>query len=158
MVEQHPVDSALPRPRRRRLRTVLLGIVILVCGVVIGGALTLHFRWPRLMLARQPWERIPEHIAERMRGELDLAVEQQREIERILAKHHGAMESIRVEVQPRVEAQIDSMRREIDAVLTPEQAARWSEHFERMRRHAPRGEPGHRPGFHGRRGDRPKKP
>jgi hypothetical protein len=158
MVEQHAVDNPLPRPRRRWMRTVLLGVVILLCGMVIGGALTLHFRWPRLLLARHAWERMPEHIADRMRGELELTEEQQREIERILARHHGAMESIRTEVQPRVEAQIDSMRREVEAVLTLEQANRWSEHFERMQRRGPRGEPGRRAGFPGHRGDRPAKP
>ena len=155
MADRQSFDTALPRARRRWLRTILLGIVILLCGMVIGGALTLHFRWPRLLLARHSWERMPEHIVERMRSELDLTAEQQREIEEILAKHHGAMESIRTEVEPRVEAQLDSMRREIDAVLTPEQAARWSEHFERMRRHGPRGEPGRRPGFRGHPGARP---
>lgn len=158
MVEEHAVVSELPRPRRRWIRTVLLGMVILVCGMVIGGALTLHFRWPRLLIAGQPWERMPEHIAHRMRGELGLTEEQQTEIERILARHHAAMESIRTEVQPRVEAQIDSMRREVESVLTPDQASRWGEHFERMPRHWPRGEPGHRRGFPGRRGERPPKP
>ncbi len=146
MVEQQEANGSLPKPRRRWVRTGLLGLVILLCGMIIGGALTLHFRWPRLLLARQPWERMPEHIADRMREELGLTEEQQKEIQTILAKHHGAMESIRVEVQPRVEAQIDSMRREIDAVLTPEQARRWTERFEKMRRHWPPGGPRRPPG------------
>jgi hypothetical protein len=158
LVERDAAGTRLPRPRRRWMRTVLLGIVILTCGMIIGGALTLHFRWPHLLLARQPWERMPEHIAGRMRGELGLTEEQQGEIERILAKHHGVMESIRTEVQPRVEAQIDSMRREIEAVLTPAQAARWGKHFDKMPRHWPGGKPGHRRGFPGRRGERPPKP
>jgi Spy/CpxP family protein refolding chaperone len=158
MVEQHPTDGALPMPRRRWLRTVLLGIVILLCGIVIGGALTLRFRWPRLLLAREPWERMPEHIAERMRAELGLTEEQEAQIEVILARHHGAMDSIRLEVQPRVEARIDSMRREINALLTPQQAAQWSEHFERMRHHGPRGESRRRPGFPGHRGGPPPEP
>ncbi len=158
MAEQDRVETLLPRPRRRWVRTTLLGIVILLCGMVIGGAVTLHARWPRLLLARHSWERMPEHIANRMRTELDLTEEQQRHIERILAKHHAAMESIRVEVQPRVQAQIDSMRRDIDAVLTPDQAVRWSEHFKRMPRHGPRSEHGRGPGFPGRRGEPPPKP
>ena len=157
-MDRETLDTALPRAGRRWLRTILLGIVILLCGMIIGGALTLHFRWPRLLLARHSWARMPEHIVERMRRELDLTAEQQTQIERILAKHHGAMESIRTEVEPRVEAQLDSMRREIDAVLTAEQAARWSEHFKRIGRHGPRGEPGRRPGLPGHRGTPPPKP
>jgi len=36
-----PAPIAKPPKRRRWLRQVLLGIVILACGVVIGGGLTI---------------------------------------------------------------------------------------------------------------------
>jgi Spy/CpxP family protein refolding chaperone len=156
--EKEAFNAPLPRRRRRWGRTVLLGALILACGMVVGAALTMHLRWPRLLRAAHPWERAPERIVSRMSGQLDLTQEQETQIQGILAKHHLAMEGIRTEVEPRVEAQMDSMRREVEGVLTPEQARRWTDRFEKMRRHWPPGGPRRRPGFPGRRGDRPPKP
>jgi hypothetical protein len=121
-----------PKPRRWLL--VLLGVVILACGMAIGAGLTLFgLRSRVLQLIRNP-EKVPEAITARLRGELDLSEEQASQVEAILKNHQADLEEIRREVQPRVETLLDLVRQEVGEVLDERQAGRWRERFDALRR------------------------
>ena len=124
----------LPRPRRpRRWLTVLLGVVIFVCGAVIGSAATLLIVRDRVLhMLRHPDE-APARITARLRRKLRLSDEQAEQVEAILARRQAALQEIRCKVQPTVERHLDAARDEIAAVLTPEQAETWHAHFTRLR-------------------------
>jgi hypothetical protein len=59
-----------------------------------------------------------------MRG-LDLESDQQRAISEILARHQSEVDATWRAMQPPVRATLDSTSREIEAVLRPEQAAKY---------------------------------
>lgn len=129
-----------PRPGRM----IVLGAVILLCGMVLGAGVTFLGLRPRLVPDMEGPRMLPDSTVGRLREMLDLSDEQARQIQAILARREKALLALRSEMRPRVNAQLEQTRQEIAAVLTPEQAARWNEQFERSRRRwmqpAPRGE------------------
>ena len=135
MNARRPSARLLPRPRpRRRWLTALVGVGIFLCGAAIGSGVTLLVLRDALMgFLRHP-EKIPARITSRLRGKLDLTDEQTTRVESILEKRQVALQELRREVQPRIEAHLDAIRAEIEAVLTKEQAERWREQFDRLRR------------------------
>jgi hypothetical protein len=60
-----------------------LGIVILICGGLIGAGVTAHVFWERFLRAAHSPEDAPARIVERMAGRLDLTDEQARWNERM---------------------------------------------------------------------------
>ena len=76
---------------------------------------------------------LPE-IARAHRGQLGLSDEQVSKVEAIFKKRHEALRKIREEVRPRFQEQFDLTRKEVEAVLTEEQAEKWRKHYGQMRR------------------------
>lgn len=133
-VEQTPEILVAPVNRRLWVRSLVLGIVILVCGGVIGSVVTAvaigHRQPPRTWR----WDRLPEDIAKEMRGKYDLNQEQEQRLVTVFQEHREKLSGIRAEVQPRVEAEHEALRSAVEGILTPEQAAQWRTEFEQMRR------------------------
>lgn len=142
-MNEHETQEMLIHPALKKLwlRNFFVGLAILLCGMVIGGILT------AVSLKQTPerpegWrhERIPERIAGEMREKYDLSETQETQLQAIFEAHWKTLSEIRAEVEPRVEAEHESLRKAVEEVLTPEQAAKWREEFEKMRsRWRPRG-------------------
>jgi hypothetical protein len=128
-----PAASPARCPRRRWL-WALLGLLIFALGAVVGAAGTLLVVRVRVRHALQQPDKLPQRIAGRLRGTLDLTDEQAEQVRAILDRRYAELARIRRFAQPRVEAQLEWVRKEIADVLTPDQAARWREHFDRFRR------------------------
>ena len=129
-----------PRARewwRRRAVPILLVAVVFLSGLVIGGALTpfLIHRFGPAFFPR-PSE-MPRRLTEEMRRDLDLTDEQTQEIRAVLDREHEKIEALRADVDSRVEQMMDAFRADIIALLTPEQAERWTRRFDEMRRKQP---------------------
>lgn len=116
--------------RRRWLVTTAACVLILLCGMVIGGGLTLHFLWSRVVFAVQHLDEAPARVLERMDDRLGLSDEQTARIREVLDRRFKAITDIRTEFQPRLEAELGGARAEINAVLTPEQAELWNRRFD----------------------------
>ena len=56
---------------------------------------------------------------------LSLSAEQNHLVDSILDQRAGQFEAIRQDIRPRVDSMVTAVRREIDAILTPEQRARY---------------------------------
>lgn len=124
----------LPAVRPPWVRSLLLGMAILICGAVIGGVVSAAmFRTPKAYEFR-PGDRLPEDIAQRMRGKYQLSEEQTEKLRAVFEEHGEKLAEIRAEVHPRIEAEHEALRRAVEAVLSPEQAQAWREEFESMRR------------------------
>jgi len=121
--------SPLARPRRRWMRTILLALVIFVSGILVGGGLTFKAVTTGFKRFFQDPEALAENITHRMKKRLDLTDEQAVQVRRIILERQKAIQSLRKEIQPRLEAQIENTRREVAAVLTPEQARKWEKRF-----------------------------
>jgi hypothetical protein len=66
-------------------------------------------------------------LLHRLAGELQLSPQQQDAINQILARHQKDVDVTWHEMQPRVHAALDAAEREVVAILTPEQAAKYRE-------------------------------
>lgn len=133
MATNNPENTA-PVARRAWVRTLVFGVVILLCGVVIGGVATAvalrHFPVHGMM---RPLHPLPERIASDMQHKYNLTDEQKERLRVIFDEHTKKLSVIRAEVQPRVEAEHEALRRGVETVLTPEQAEQWRAEYERMR-------------------------
>ncbi|MFC1572720.1 Spy/CpxP family protein refolding chaperone [Candidatus Eisenbacteria bacterium] len=147
-------QTGLARPRHGWTRGLLLGGLILICGAVIGAAVTSHLLWNRFVRSAWSPDRLPMRMTEHLVEDLDLTDEQAEQVKEIVEGRRKAMRALRDEIHPRFEAELEQMRQEIEAVLTPEQAERWNERIERFGRrwlkhehgpmfpHGPPGPPG----------------
>jgi len=134
----------LPHPRSRAWPVVLLGVVILICGNIIGaGAAVLWLKQYMPPPPPPPGVAAPE-IARDMQTRYNLGEEQARKVEEIMRKSIDAMEAIHREAREKAEAERQVLRTEMRAVLTPEQYAQWAAHFDQVgaRRAPPQGGPG----------------
>ncbi len=148
--------DALPPPRRFPWRQLVLGLVILVCGIVIGAS-------GALLLGKRGWFRtrdpMPRDLMPRMTERLKLNPEQQKQVGQIVSKRLAAVAEIRGEMRPRIGEQMQLMQSEVAEVLNAEQKAEWRRWFREVQRARPgwpRGGPeGRQRGRDGFRGPRP---
>ena len=128
MAQDQPVAPVI-RPRRRWVWPVLLALVIFVSGVVVGGGLTFKIITSGFKRSFQDPEVSAERITNRMKRRLDLTDEQFVQVRRIILERQKAFQSMRKQVRPQLEAQIEKTRQELAAVLSPEQARKWEKRF-----------------------------
>jgi hypothetical protein len=128
MAQDQPVAPAI-RPRRRWVWPLLLALVIFVSGVLVGGGLTFKIITSGFKRAFQDPAASAERITNREKKRLDLTEEQVVQVRRIILEQQKAFQSMRKQVQPQLEAQIEKTRQELAAVLTPEQARKWGKRF-----------------------------
>ena len=128
MAQDQPVAPVI-RPRRRWVWPVLLALVIFVSGVLVGGGLTFKIITSGFKRSFQDPEVSAERITNRMKRRLDLTDEQVVQVRRIILERQKAFQSMRKQVRPQLEAQIEKTRQELAAVLSPEQARKWEKRF-----------------------------
>lgn len=120
-------------PRRQRWRSVLLGIVILLCGVLIGaGGAVIVIRHVVLHAIQHP-EEAPQRITNRVRRMLDLSEHQAAEVKKILTERQKVILGLRRQIQPEVEKELEKAKEDVAAILKPEQAKKWRKRFDRLR-------------------------
>ena len=116
-----------------RWRAIALALVIFISGAVAGAAVTITaLRHKTQSALRQP-ELLPARLAARIRSRLRLDAGQEAAVTRIFAERQAAWIGIRRSVRPQVEAELEGLRRDVAAVLTPRQAEQWNRLFERGR-------------------------
>ncbi len=122
---------------------VLLGLVILVCGIMIGSAGTVFVARRAMLHAVRHPEEMPRRAATRLASRLDLTDEQRARIEGILRTRLRKLGEIRDRLRPHMDRELDALREEIADVLDENQERRWREDFRRLRQllHPPAYEP-----------------
>jgi hypothetical protein len=132
---ERPAQKPVARPRRRRRWWVslLLAVGIFGSGFAVGGATALIVAKDRFLHMLHHPEEAPAKITARLRCKLDLTDEQAAQVEAILRRHQEAFEAIRADVQPRVEAELDGVEKDIAAVLDDSQRAQWHQRFTELR-------------------------
>lgn len=128
-----PIQSvgpvAPPMRHRRWWRTILLGSLILVCGIVIGvGGTILAGRHIMMRFMHHP-ENLPGRITARIQRTLRLSEDQTQKVGVIVARHAKVIQKLRQEIHPRVTEQLDQLREEVAAELNPRQQAEWRKRF-----------------------------
>lgn len=111
---------------RSRLGAVMLLVATFVLGGLLGGTLTSFAE----RKSHDPATRKPRPTyVERLSQDLGLSQEQRDSIQSILDRHQPVMDSLWTEIRskfPQLESQRITVRQEVQAVLTPEQQAKYA--------------------------------
>ena len=142
-----------PRPRRSWLRAFALTGVIFLSGIVVGATTASYALWFQNSHANRESRFREDRFIRHVEQQFDLSQEQRQRIHAIVRQHHEALKQIRGETEPRIREVFESMRYEIESVLSLRDFQKWDRQFERMERRwlGPHPPPER---FH-RRGDRP---
>ena len=133
-MEKEMSNESLPRPKRRRLWTILLVLGIFVCGMVTGGGLTLKIIHVRIQDATHNPSEMAERITGRMIRYLDLNDTQSAQVEKIIKQNLADLQPLRTEVRSRLIRQMEKTKREIAPLLTPEQVEKLDKRIRRLQK------------------------
>ena len=139
MIEQNEniskVGSGLVVPKkRRRWLKVVLGLIILLCGFVLGVGTTLVVSKHRIFRIMHDSDHVANEITWRLSWWLNLSDEQKITVKQILTKRHKALQKIFIKTWPQVDHQLNLVEQEVSKVLNPKQAAKWQKKFRKMRK------------------------
>ena len=140
----------LSRRGRQICLQVVVGMIILICGIIIGsGAAVLRLK-DRMMMRGGPRPPTRE-VIEDMQARYGLTDEQAKKAETAFEKRRQSIQAIFEEFRSKSEAEFEKLNADIKKIFTPEQHERWVQDFERRRRPRPSWErgPGRGPGDRG---------
>ena len=147
MTEKNVMENSMnPRPKTRKKihwKSVLLGLAILCCGMVIGVGITLHVGHSMILHTLNPGDRMASHITRKIDRKLDLTDEQKAEVEKIVTHRVSEFRNILDTMYPDIKKQITSMHQEVAGILTEKQRVKWEKHTRKIQRkleqHKPKG-------------------
>lgn len=125
--------------RQHRRRMVVSGLVILAAGITLGIAGTLFVLRPDSTRPPMRPERAAGFMLDRFREELNLTPEQSEQIRGILKTHFQELERLREEARPQISKVFETLKSDLDSVLTEPQRDKWQRLRERMDREFHRG-------------------
>lgn len=126
--------------RKQIYLQMIVGAVILFCGIVIGSGVT-FLRFKDRMIMRGPRPPLPD-IVEDIQSRYNLTQEQVEKVEGILEKGRETTHALSEEFRQKAEAEFQNISLEMKEILSPEQYARWENDFKSRRRGPGRFGPG----------------
>jgi hypothetical protein len=129
-------------PRRSWLKTVLLGTVVLVSGMVIGSGLTIIGirQWAQEM--RQRPDMFSNRILARMEQDLKLTKDQKTELGKIFKDTRAELDEMRKQHRVQAQAFFRDFHDQVARVLTPDQQKEWEAWWKKARERAFKDRPG----------------
>lgn len=134
--------------KMHRWRMAFFGMVILVAGIVIGGALMMILA-PQMLIKPPPGPEFDSmRVIPLLRADLGLTDEQTEKIKPIMDKHMAKLNQLRMDARTEIGETLKQMNDEIAAVLTDEQRAKWQRELAQLERdlHPPDWRRGEGPG------------
>lgn len=143
MSNKETIDNSVVNhmDKLHRWRMAFFGMVILVAGVVIGGASMMILAPDRLMKPPRGPEFDSFRMIPRLQRELGLSPEQEEKIKPILESHMEKLNEIRMEARSEIEEALIQMNKGISDILTEEQRQIWQRSLDRLDREFHRGGP-----------------
>ena len=128
-VTQGPVSPVVVgiASKKKRWRSFLLGILILVCGIAIGTGGTVVVMKHIILNAIQHPEKVPQRITDRMRGKLGLTEDQATKLKAILTERQKKIQALLRQVRPEVDKEFEKAKTFKDSVLITESALNYQE-------------------------------
>jgi hypothetical protein len=135
MMEEPDTDKPSPRAKKSsNVKQIILGIIILLCGFLIGSGMTILIARRMVVNAIKHPEGIPQRITNRIKRNLDLSDAQAETVQQIISRHLRDLYQIRRETQPRVRQNLEQLKEEVADVLNKKQEQKWRERFESLER------------------------
>ncbi|MBI4596008.1 MAG: hypothetical protein HY730_06475 [Candidatus Tectomicrobia bacterium] len=133
-IKEIPVNTPSQTPKKSRWKLVLLGLVILFCGMVIGAGITFHVGHVMIFHAISPNGEMAGRITKQIDRDLNLTDEQRSQVDKIVAHRVSAFGSILIEAYPKIKEQFELLHDEVAPILTEEQKLKWEKHYEKMQK------------------------
>ncbi|MBI2195263.1 MAG: hypothetical protein HYU36_25055 [Planctomycetes bacterium] len=122
-----------PLSKPRRWKTLFLATVLFLSGIALGGGAAVWLIRRQVIYALHHPEEAPGRILPILRRRLDLTDDQARKVKEILHRRQASLQDIRREVQPRVEAELDLVEKEVADVLDDGQKEKWHKNLRSLR-------------------------
>lgn len=122
-------------------KVILATIVIFAAGAFAGGVLVKTFSAPTRQVPPVPDGLTQQRFQERLKRELQLTADQTNRIDKIFSESRERMKLLWGLIGPEVQKELQEVRNNIRAELTPEQR----EKFEQLLKHSHRPGDGRRP-------------
>jgi len=128
---EHP---PLRVPRPRRWMSVFMGVLLLICGAVIGGSITGVYLFQRFLDVVHHPEEVPARLVSRMAWQYGLSDDQTRKIEAIMTEGQRRLVAIRDRAYPEVATVLDETKAQVMQVLDEKQQERFNRKFDQIRK------------------------
>ncbi len=114
-------------------KSVSLGLLILLTGIIIGTASTMIIYENRTRKRMQTPVFPRRGMLKRMERTLNLTPQQVKQIEPILKEHMKSLHEIKMKARPEIEKELTAMKNEIETVLNEEQKKKWRQGIRRLK-------------------------
>ena len=134
-----PTAAPTPQPalassrRWRTWLTVVLSAVIFLGGGVVGSGLTAMHVGRQAKEAIQHPDLTAPRVARRLQGLFDLTEEQMKLVQQVVERHYTVIRQARAEMLEVVDPELEAIGSEIAALLPPDRARRFEQHFRTFR-------------------------
>ena len=115
-------------------RTAFFGLVILIAGIVIGGASISIYMTHRITRPPRGPEFNSLQVIPPLRRNLGLSKEQSDKIKPIIDDSMEKLREIREDARSEIENTLQQMNKEISSILTESQRQRWQRELDRLQR------------------------
>jgi len=132
--KETPANPPFQTPKRKRWKLVLLGFVILFCGMVIGAGITFQAGSVLMFRALSPRGEMAEHVTKRIARDLALTDEQRSQVAKIVARRVSVLRDILTDASSKIKEDFGALHDEVVPVLTEEQKTKWEKHYKKMER------------------------
>jgi len=105
-----------------RVKTTIVIIITLIFGIVLGAMLNRAFMHQRIRRAFDTVD--PNRFTMILERAIDPTAEQKKQINEILQKHAKDVAELRKNLRDGMQSSIQSLQKDLDSVLTPEQKER----------------------------------
>lgn len=113
---------------------VAFGVIILFAGVIIGAGLTMVYYETQKPPQPSGIEHLRgRHIA-RLKEELQLTEDQEKQIKEVFLTHMQSLQSIREQARPQIAEEMNSLNEKVLEILDDNQDAQWAEKVNRLRK------------------------
>jgi hypothetical protein len=129
-----PVNTPSRSLRRGRWKLVLLGLVILFCGIIIGAGITFRVGHVMIFRAASPRGDLAERLTKRIDRDLHLTDEQRAQVAQIVALRVGAFKGILTEAYVRTKEEFELFHDEVVPILTEEQKLKWEKGYKKIQK------------------------
>ena len=118
------IEPAAPPPVRRSVSTKVIAAAVVLAAFVTGvlAGIVGDRLW---MMRHGPPQMSTKFILNRLDHQLDLTDQQRTQIAAILERRHAQIRVILERTHPLVREEVEATNREIEALLTPEQRAKF---------------------------------
>jgi adenylate kinase family enzyme len=134
-IKESPVNTPTQTRKKSRWKLILLGLVILFCGMVIGAGITFHAGNVMMFRAISQNGEMAERVTKHIDRDLDLTDEQRFQVAKIVAHRISVFKNILIDdAYPRIKEQFELLHGEVASILTEEQKIKWEKHYEKMQK------------------------